>query len=52
MAIIKCPECRKKISDKAEVCPKCGFPMKKTSSILADFLRNADTHTVENDKDG
>ncbi len=26
MALIKCPECRKKISDKAEACPNCGYP--------------------------
>ena len=27
MAIIKCTECGKQISDKAEVCPNCGNPM-------------------------
>ena len=25
MALIKCPECKKDISDKAEVCPNCGY---------------------------
>lgn len=25
MALIKCPECNKEISDKAAVCPHCGF---------------------------
>jgi len=25
MALIRCPECNKKISDKAKMCPKCGF---------------------------
>lgn len=32
MALIKCPECGKEISDRAECCPVCGFkqpPMKK-----------------------
>ncbi len=24
MALIKCPECNKEISDKAVSCPKCG----------------------------
>jgi len=28
MALIKCPECEKEISDKAASCPNCGCPMK------------------------
>ena len=28
MAMIKCPECGKEISDRAEVCPGCGYPVK------------------------
>ncbi len=27
MALIKCPECGKEISDRAESCPSCGCPM-------------------------
>lgn len=27
MALIKCPECGKEISDKATSCPNCGFPL-------------------------
>ena len=31
MALIKCPECEKQMSDKAEKCPHCGYaPEKKT----------------------
>ena len=30
MAIINCPECQKEISDLAQKCPLCGFPLKKT----------------------
>ena len=26
--LIKCPECMKEISDKAERCPHCGYPIK------------------------
>ncbi|MBN1673464.1 MAG: zinc-ribbon domain-containing protein [Kiritimatiellae bacterium] len=26
--LIKCPECRAPVSDKAERCPRCGFPLK------------------------
>lgn len=29
MALIKCSECGKEISDKAETCPNCGCPVKK-----------------------
>lgn len=32
MALIKCPECGSKISDKSEVCIKCGCPLKKAKS--------------------
>ena len=27
MALIKCPECRKQVSDSADKCPKCGFDL-------------------------
>lgn len=27
MALIKCPECGKEISDKASACPNCGCPL-------------------------
>ena len=29
MALIKCPECGKEISDKSKKCPECGYPIKK-----------------------
>ena len=29
MALIKCPECQKEISDKAMICPNFGFPISK-----------------------
>lgn len=32
MAIILCPECKGKVSDKADVCPHCGFPISKTKN--------------------
>lgn len=31
MALIKCPECGKEISDKAVSCPNCGVPIAKAS---------------------
>lgn len=27
MAVIKCPECGREISDKARACPQCGYPL-------------------------
>lgn len=29
MAIIKCPECQKEVSDSAISCPNCGYGVKK-----------------------
>ena len=43
MALIKCPECGKEISDKANVCIHCGFPLneQKEDVSITDFhLRN------------
>lgn len=31
MALIKCPECGKEISDKAQVCINCGYPLDNLS---------------------
>ncbi len=31
MALIKCPECKKKISDQCDNCPQCGYPIKDNS---------------------
>ncbi len=28
MALIKCPECKREISDKAQTCIHCGYPLK------------------------
>ena len=39
MEKIKCPECKKKLSAKAVMCPKCGCP-------LSDMQKSKDT-TVE-----
>lgn len=42
MAIIKCPECGKEISDKSEYCISCGYPIKK-------YLQERDTTAVKED---
>lgn len=34
MSLIKCPECQKEISDKAEICIHCGMPIKNLHEII------------------
>ena len=33
MAIINCPECNSNVSDKAESCPNCAFPINRKFKI-------------------
>ena len=47
MALIKCPECGKEISDKASACVSCGFPIQtyappKRVCGLCGFKNEAD----------
>ena len=38
MALIKCEECGKEVSDKAQVCPNCGAPITaKKSDVMIRF---------------
>lgn len=39
MALIKCPECGKEISDKAKSCPHCGCPIEASPDNLKLFPR-------------
>lgn len=36
MAIIQCPECKKDVSDRAEKCPNCAYPLQNTNSDHQD----------------
>lgn len=36
MALIKCPECKRDISDAAEACPNCGHPMGASTNQVGD----------------
>lgn len=38
MALIKCPECQKEVSDSALCCPACGKQLKK---LKRSFLENS-----------
>lgn len=33
MALIKCPDCKKEVSDKAYSCPNCGYPIDQIAII-------------------
>lgn len=48
MALIKCPECDNKISDKADSCPKCGYELHKVSNEKSNNGR----FNQKNKKDG
>ncbi len=43
MALIKCPECQKEISDKAVSCPNCGCPI----SLLTNYSEDIATPEAE-----
>ena len=49
MALIKCSECGKEISDKAERCVHCGFKITKESDIEPDkdFIKDYETENNE-----
>lgn len=38
MALIKCPECGKEISDKALACPNCGMPLRREDRGTYDVV--------------
>lgn len=42
MALIKCPECGKEISDKSEICIGCGFPIKSLGNRLNSYFETQD----------
>lgn len=48
MALIKCPECKKKISDQCENCPHCGYPIK--ANISSDTTDSTNNPTSTNKK--
>ena len=39
MALIKCPECGREISDKATTCPHCGAPVNPARMVPVTFNR-------------
>ena len=50
MALIKCPECGKQISDKAESCPNCGYRIESTIEEKKDIPSTIKQEAKEIDK--
>jgi hypothetical protein len=44
MALIKCPECSKDVSDKAPACPNCGAPI---AAATVDKKGGVDVTTIQ-----
>ncbi len=42
MALIKCPECGKMVSDSAHTCPQCGFPIKSVTNDVVKIKIDSD----------
>ena len=42
MALIKCPECGKEVSDNASSCPNCGFPIKEKETLATANIEDND----------
>lgn len=36
MALLKCPDCGHNVSDQAEICPGCGYPVNKIKTGTTD----------------
>ena len=39
MSLIKCSECGKEISDKADTCPGCGCPIEESNSTSVKYIK-------------
>lgn len=52
MALIKCPECGKEISDKASSCPNCGYPISNNSFVVSkENQKQTQNNDNENNSD-
>jgi hypothetical protein len=51
MALITCPECGTQVSDKAERCPKCAYPINPVTPISSHVIEKK-TEVVVQPKEG
>ena len=49
MALITCPECGKEISDKADICVNCGFPIKEHLAMVSSETVSEDSNVPDSD---
>ena len=49
MALIKCPECEREISNQAQSCPYCGFPITENQNDVVSRASNEETNTTTSD---
>lgn len=42
MALIKCPECGKEISDKASACPNCAYPFGNNNHVVDELKKQSE----------
>lgn len=47
MALIKCPECKNKLSTNAVTCPHCGFPLREAQNQYRICQQNKKKDIVE-----
>lgn len=40
MSLIRCPDCNTMVSDEAEACPKCGYPIKANIENIIENIRS------------
>lgn len=50
MALITCPECKKQVSDKANSCPNCGYPMNLQKAAITSEKYTVILQCVLNNK--
>lgn len=43
MALVKCPECGKEVSDQSKNCIHCGYPLFSNQGIKEDYRKNQTT---------
>ena len=52
MAMIKCTECGKEMSDKATVCPNCGCPIEEIKAKLGEIESEREEKLKAKEEDG
>jgi len=48
MALIKCPECSKEVSDKAAICPNCAYPINQPKQVVSDTKQSEVEDYIKN----